>query len=71
VHPGHSKAWGGNITEPMSLTTYRFESAATIGKRLGLVRTESGGFGYAPMMADPRDVEADFEAKASAGVSDE
>lgn len=71
VHPGHSKMWAGTITEPVSFTAYRFESAATIGKRLGLVRTEGGGFGYAPMMPDARELDSDFEAQAAVGVSDE
>lgn len=67
VHPGHSKLWAGNITEPVSFTSYRFESVKNIAKRLGLRTTESGGVGYAPMMPDSKDL--DLEAKAVELVS--
>ena len=49
VHPGHSKLWAGNITEPVADTRWRYDSAKTLAQRLGLVKTE-GGVGYAPMM---------------------
>ena len=39
-----------------------------MAKRLGLVRTDSGGVGYAPMMADSREAdEAAAEAELLAG----
>lgn len=50
VHPGHSKLWAGSITEPVTDTRWRYDSAKTLAQRLGLVRTEGGGVGYAPMM---------------------
>jgi len=68
VHPGHAKFWPGNITEPVFDTRFRLESPKAMAKRLGLVRTDSGGVGYAPMMADPREAdEAAAEAELIAG----
>lgn len=50
IHPGHSKHWAGSITEPVWDTRFRYESPKAMAQRLGLVRTEAGGVGYAPMM---------------------
>lgn len=72
VHPRHSKLWGGNITEPVTSTAYRYESVDAMRKRFGLVRTEGGGWGYARMMGDAREREADanaMEILTEAGVT--
>lgn len=52
VHPGHSKSWGGNVTEIQTDTRWRFESVAAMRKRLGLKTTEHGTVVYAPMTQD-------------------
>lgn len=62
VHPGHSKLWAGNITDLVTDTRFRFDSPKEMAKRLGLVRTESGGVGYAPMMESPRELEQGAQA---------
>lgn len=72
VHPGHSKLWAGNVTEPQTSTAYRFESADSLRKRFGLVRSEGGDWAYAPMSstAQERDEEAaaaEFNSKQGLG----
>lgn len=49
VHPGHSKLWGGNVTDVVGDTRYRYESTATLRKRFGLRQNAHGGMEYAPM----------------------
>ena len=71
VHPGHSKLWAGNVTEPQTSTAYRFESADAMRKRFGLVRSEGGDWAYKAMMPSAREVEADsnaLEVLSQAGV---
>jgi hypothetical protein len=62
VHPGHSKLWAGTVTEPVWDTRFRYESPKAMAQRLGLVRTEAGGVGYAPMMDSARVLEEDQRA---------
>ena len=62
VHPGHSKLWAGSITEPVTDTRWRYESTKTLAQRLGLVRTEAGGVGYAPMMDSAKVLDEDAAA---------
>lgn len=62
VHPGHSKFWAGDITTPATDTRWRYESPKHMAQRLGLVRTESGGVGYAPMMESPRQLDEEQAA---------
>lgn len=57
VHPGHSKMWGGDVQEIQTDTRWRFESVASMRKRLGLKTTEHGSVVYAPMAKDVPDEE--------------
>lgn len=75
VHPGHSKAWGGNNTTITTDTRWRFESSKTLRERLGLVQMPGGGVGYAPQMATQQQVDEDGAAaeftSAALGVKHE
>ncbi len=59
VHPGHSKAWGGNVTDVVTDTRHRFESWRNLAERCGVFeRDGSGRARYAPMSsADEGDYE--------------
>lgn len=48
VHPGHSKLWGGNITEVVTSTAHRFESPSKLLERCGVVGTPDSSV-YMPM----------------------
>ena len=49
VHPGHSKAWGGDVRDVVTDTRWRYESVASMRQRLGLRTTDTGSVVYAPM----------------------
>jgi hypothetical protein len=53
VHPGHSKLWGGNVTDVVSDTRYRYESAESMRTRFGLRTNQHGGVEYMPMAREP------------------
>jgi len=63
VHPGHSKMWGGNVTDVVTDTRHRTESWRSLAQRCGVFEKDgSGRATYAPM--DAGDVAAgdyDFE----------
>lgn len=57
VHPGHSKAWGGNVTTIETSTQHRFVSPRKLVERCGVFADNSTGRArYAPMM--PADSES-------------
>jgi hypothetical protein len=62
VHPGHSKLWGGAVTEVVTSTRYRFESPKRTAERFGVFADGQGNATYAPMQSTTQDEDLDGQA---------